>query len=301
MDTWKKYYRGLYAFINRNCARLIVTKLILRITLPVFPMNDSGPWWPPTSAPLFSELIQKLGSRNIDLYVYPYLMDAYNQDQWAAFSPDETNSVQGVFEFVKEWNIFLDGMGIVQRFKGVVFDYEEFWGSRNPTILAQVKNLAPLKAAYGDLKTGIALGYQPFTQMTNFDSVMDEFYLEFYDYYYVPYVAQTSQSPFILYRNDPAELVPFTLTTVLEGFSEMSSKYGPKVNVMWSVQEIRGTCPYPLTDGTCGINYEFGSWSASGFNKYLELFRAQSPNLGSKPNGIFQYNFIPTSWHMSPP
>jgi len=228
-------------------------------------------------------------------------MDEYNQQQWSSLSPSGTNSVEGIFVFVKEWNSFLAGMGVSQRFKGVVFDYEEFLGNTNPTVLSQIQNMGSLKSKYGDLKTGLALGYQPFGQMTSWDSVMDEFYLEFYDYYYVDMVNQSSKSPFILYRNDPETLVPFTLETVLDGFSEITAKYGPKVNVMWSVQEIKGTCGYPLTDGTCGINYEFGSWSASAFNQYLSTFRVQSPNLGSKPNGIFQYNFIPKSWFISPP
>lgn len=300
MASWKSYYGNLFSFIEANCARLVVTKLVLRVTTPVFPIDQAGPWWPPTTAPLYTELIQQLGSRQIDLYVYPYLMDAYNQQQWGAFSPDGSNSVWGVLEFTNEWNNFLAGVESNFRFKGVVFDYEEFYGSRNPTVLSQVRNMQDLKTQY-NLKTGIALGYQPFGQMTQWDSVMDEFYLEFYDYYYSPLVDQTSNSPFLLYQNDPATLAQFTIDTVLQGLSEDPAKYGPKVNVMWSVQAIDGDCIYHLTDGTCGINHEFGVWNAASFNEYLAEFRKRSANLGSKPNGIFQYSFVPRSWFINPP
>jgi hypothetical protein len=224
-------------------------------------------------------------------------MDNYNQVKWSAFGPSGTNSIEGIFEFAKQWNDFLDGTAAGARFKGIVLDYEEFYNNRNPTVLQQVQDISALKESYAML-SGIALGYQPFSDMKKWDSIMDHFYLEFYDYYYSPFAnASPTESPFIKYLNDPIGLAEFTVNTVLEGLSEDTSKYGDKVCVMWSLQTLSDTCLYPLTDGTCGINYEFGAgWSARMFNEYLSEFRKASPNLGSKPQGVFQFSFMPQSW-----
>ena len=299
-SAWNSYYSGLLSFIQANCAMLSVTRLIIRFILPVFPLNSAqGAWWPPAASSLYTQLLKPLASRNIELYAYPYVMDDYNQKQWAAFSPDKTNIVRGVFEFTKQWNTFLKSVGSISEFQGVVFDYEEF-NRNNAVVLSQVQGMAPLKAEYG-FKTGIALGYDSFAHMTMWDKVMDQFYLEFYDFYYVPEVNKTPQSPFLLYKNQPQVLASFILKTVLGGLSENISKYGPKVQVMWSNQNINMNCQYPLNNKTCGPNYEFGVWSASAFNQFLAAFRKASPNLGSRPQGIFQYSFTPKDWYVTPP
>ena len=294
MESWVKFYADIYSFVNANCARLQVTRILLRVTLPVFPLNQAGPWWPPNASPMYTELISKLDD-NVELFVYPYVMEEYNQQMWAQLSSDGTNTIEGVFAFAGEWNAFLQGVGSRLRFDGVVLDYEEFYKGRNPEIRSQVLNIASLKAQY-NMKSGISFGYQSWAYMTEWDSVMDEYYLQFYDYYYSPLVDRTENSPFIIYKNDPAGLVEFTLSTALENLSENPAKYPPKVQVMWSIQSLKADCIYPMTDGTCGMNWEFGNWDAASFNEYLREFRKQSPNLGSKPQGIFQFSFIPNNW-----
>lgn len=288
--AWTEYYSTLASFMDQNCARLRVTKMVLRITEP-----RKAAWWSPDNSPLYLALLSHIDPAT-ELYVYPYVMDAYNQGEWTSMAPSGSNIVEGIFEFVKTWNVFLAAQGSGLRFSGAVFDYEEFMNNRNPMVLAQVQNMQPLKDQY-NLKTAITFGYQSSNQMRQWDSVMDDFYLQFYDYYYEPYVNAGPNSPFLLYKNDPATLAQFTLETVLQGYSESTDRYGPKVNVMWSLQSMEADCIYPLNDGTCGINHEFGSgWTAAAFNQYLKEFRARSPNLGSKPQGLFQYSFMPVSW-----
>lgn len=243
---------------------------------------------------MYTELISKLNP-GIELYVYPYIMEAYNQQMWAQLSADGTNTVEGVFEFVGEWNAFLAEMGTGHRFTGIVVDYEEFYKGRNPTVEAEMNAIGPLKRKFG-LKTGISFGYQSWAWMTQWDSVMDEYYLQFYDFYYSPLVDRTSDSPFLIYKNKPAALADFVLKTALEGLAENKGKYGPKVHVMWSNQSLQGDCVYPMSDGTCGMNWEFGGWTAAAFNEYLRQFRLKSPNLGSMPQGIFQFSFVENNW-----
>ena len=226
-------------------------------------------------------------------------MDTYNQNAWAAFSPSSTNSLEGVFEFAKQWNAVFAKQGSSIRFNGIVLDYEEFYGSRAPSIMAEAQDINPLKAAYG-MQAGITFGYQAWSSMADWDSTFDDFYLQFYDYYYSPSVDTTDNSPFLLYKNDPQTLADFTVKTVLQGYSEDPSRYGSKVRVMWSLQNMANTCIYPLNDGSCGINYEFGAgWTAEAVNEYLKAFRQSSPHLGSKPQGFFQFSFVPLSWMLS--
>ena len=290
--AWTAYYRNLASFVTRNCARLLVRKLILRIILP-----ELGAWWSPDNSPLYLALLSQIDP-TIELYIYPYVMDSMNQQAWMAFSPSKSNVVEGVFEFTKQWNDFLSSRNTGIRFAGMVVDYEEFSGSKAPTVLAQIRGMDTLKTQYGFL-TGVTTGYPPTSVVNLFDSVMDHFYVEFYDYYYSPFIDSTSSSPFLLYLNNPSALARFTLSTVLENTSENTSLYGPKTNVMWSVQSINGTCIYPLSDGTCGANYEFGTgWTAEAVNQYLQEISAQSHNLGSLPQGFFQFSFIPISWFL---
>lgn len=290
--AWTSYYRDLASFMRRNCARLRVKKLIIRITIPEF-----GAWWSPTNSPLYLALLSQIDP-DTELFVYPYVLDSFNQQAWAAFSPSGSNVVEGVFEFTKQWNNFLSSMNSGVRFSGMVVDYEEFAGSRAPDVLSQILNMTHLKLQYG-FTTGVAAGYPPTAVVNLFDSVMDEIYSEFYDFYYTPFVDSTLESPFLTFLNDPAALSDFTLATVLEGRSESTTLYGPKTNVMWSLQSLNGSCVYPLTDGSCGINYEFGAgWSAAAVNQFLQDISKKSPNLGSLPQGFFQFSFVPISWFL---
>jgi hypothetical protein len=280
------------SFLKLNCARLRVKKLILRFILP-----NLGAWWPPADSPLYLALLSQI-DQSTELYVYPYVMDTMNQISWTDFSPSGTNVVEGVFEFTKQWNAFLRSVSSPLRFSGVVFDYEEFNNNKAPLVFKQIQEMAALKAQYG-LLTGIATGYPPTAVVNVFNNVMDQFYSEFYDYYYTPFVDSSLSSPFLIYLNDPSALSQFTLSTVLGGKSEDAALYGPKTNVMWSLQSINGSCVYPLTDGTCGINFEFGAgWTAAAVNQYLQNITATSPNLGSLPQGFFQFSFIPISWFL---
>ena len=292
-NSWTNYYSSMASFIAGNCARLKVTRLILRVTDPL-----KGAWWPPLDSPMYTSLLKNIPDE-IEVYVYPLIMDQWNQDQWAAFSPSNTSVLEGAFEFAKRWNDFLTQQASALRFVGIVLDAEEFSGSRNPDLRIQLQNSTQLKEQYS-LMVGLSLGYQSGPQMAAWDSVVDAFYLQFYDFYYTPYVDATPDSPFLLYLNDPAGLVGFTLDTVLEGKSEDQTKYGPKVSVMWSMQNLGTGCIFPLNDGSCGVNFEFGAgWSAQAFNEYLKEFRMRSPNLGYKPQGIFQYSFVPQSWFLT--
>ncbi|TEB16915.1 hypothetical protein C9890_0546 [Perkinsus sp. BL_2016] len=292
-NSWINYYSSMASFIDGNCARLKVTRLILRVTDPL-----KGAWWPPLDSPMYTSLLRNIPEET-EVYVYPYVMDQWNQDQWTCFSPSNTSVLEGAFEFAKRWNDFLTQQTSSLRFVGIVLDAEEFSGGRNPEFRAQLLNSTQLKQKYS-LKLGLSLGYQSGPQMAAWDSVVDAFYLQFYDYYYTPYVDATADSPFLLYLNDPASLVGFTLDTVLEGKSEDQTKYGPKVSVMWSMQNLGTGCIFPLNDGSCGVNFEFGAgWSAQAFNEYLKEFRMRSPNLGYKPQGIFQYSFLPQSWFLT--
>lgn len=297
MASWRSFYADMASFMTRNCARLRVNRIVLRITEPQFASSQQGPWWPIAESPLYTHLLAGLDS-SVELFVYPWVMDAHNQVAWSAFGPSGSSVMEGVFEFAKQWNDFLARAGMGARFKGAVLDFEEFYMDRNPGVLRDVQGMASLKSRYG-FRAGLTLGYQPFTQMSQWDSVIDDFYLQFYDYYYQPYVNATPNSPFLLYKNDPETLADFTVSTVLEGKSEDPTKYNDKVLVMWSLQTMSNTCRYPLGNGTCGINDEFGAgWTPEAFNTYLKEFRRASPNLGKKPQGLFQFSFTPQSWFL---
>lgn len=243
---------------------------------------------------MYEQLLKNV-SPGVELWVYPYVMDLYNQQMWRQFSPNGDSIAEGIFAFTEEWNSFLKSKNSSLRFSGIVWDYEEFMFPANQIVLDEVLNVAPLKKKYG-FKTGISIGYQPWASYPRWNPIMDEYYCQFYDYSYVHMVDRTLNSPFLLYANQPQKLADFTIETVLEGLSEDKARYPPKVQVMWSIQSIKNDCIYTMSDGSCGLNWEFGTWNAKSMNMYLAAFKQGSPNLGVQPQGFFQFSFTPKSW-----
>lgn len=144
MTDWVSLYSNVFSFINGNCAHVNVTRIVFRITLPVFPLNESGPWWPPNSCPMFTQLIEKLQS-GLELFINPSLTEEYNREMWAQFSPRGSDSaIEGVYEFLNEWNAFLNSSGVNTKFNGIIFD--------DPNML-EYAELKSMKVKYASIKT----------------------------------------------------------------------------------------------------------------------------------------------------
>ena len=78
-SDWTSYYRKLLAFVHGNCGNFAVGKLVVRVTNPTI----TGLWTVSTSSVFYTELLSKLPS-NVQLSVYPYLLDAGARAAWSS-------------------------------------------------------------------------------------------------------------------------------------------------------------------------------------------------------------------------
>jgi hypothetical protein len=197
-----------------------------------------------------------------------------------------------VFKWANDWNKFLPGV----KFTGVVFDNEEFGGGAGGPLLTAT-NAAALKSKFAIKNIGLAVGFDGVGKFATMPWI-DQFYMEMYDFYTpAAYIDASPQSRFVQYVNNPGPLVDYITNQVLSaGQLDLYRQYASKVHAMWSTQSLGTNCIYPL--GTnCGINNEFGVWSAAGFTSFLSTVKAKSPIFASLAgHGLYEFDLIPTSW-----
>ena len=290
------YYNKLAAFVQSNCVGASVPRLVLRILNPTFPTAGSSIWWPPSSSPLYSSLIATLPA-GTELVLYPYIMDPSSGSSWMSFGTGSPDPVSGAWQFMKDWNIFLSSVGSASKFVGTVIDLEETprMATYNPLIISPTF-ASSLKGQYGnELEFGVSAG---FDQPSIINAGYDKVYIQLYDFYSpVAYVDSTANSPFLLNLNNPSEMVNYVLNAaVASSLLDVYSANTGSVMAMWSTQNLAGNCIYPESNGFCGINNEFGSWSAAEFSNFISQLQAKSSVFAQLKHGIFQFSYTPTSW-----
>ena len=288
------FYNQLLAFTQKNCIGASVTRLILRVLHPNYPSAASSLWWPPASSPMYTNLIAKLPS-NVELVLYPYIKDSDSGANWMSFG-NASNPIEGAWAFMSQWNKFLEISST--KFVGTVIDLEEVSGMQSYANVAVDASLATaLKAKFGQHEFGVAAG---FDGVGKIQSGFDKVYVELYDFYKPKaYAAQDAvTSPFLENRGNVSAMVDYILNVALTPYQlENYFSHSNIVMAMWSDQNLNGSCLFPDDlKNICGINYEFGTWSAQGFHEFLAAVKLASPAMAAVSHGIFQFSYIPTSW-----
>ena len=286
-----------------NCANMRVSRLVLRVLHPGFVPESIQVYWPPQTAPMWTDLISKLPS-GIELIMYPYVETDFEWNQWKRATNTE-EALEGVFKFTSMWNEFLTYSGSKVKFTGVTIDLEELWVNKLDSVFnATVVNA--YKAKYGLYDYGVSVGFDGTGKVELMSSYVDSFYMQWYDFYTdvngntYPYVdASAVDSPFLKHLNNHKAMTSYILDRVVTSrIKNIYSVHGKKIYAMWSNQDLDTDCLYILSKSNkCGVNFEFGAWSPEAFNAFIreinwssELFR----NL--KGHGIFQFSFTPISW-----
>lgn len=255
-------------------------------------------WLPTTASPFFA-FLKKLNSYGyvIEMIFFPYLMDVYSRKQWIGYG-GAANPIDNTIIFMQKWNKLLVNAGFANKFKGIVFDYEERkngWALA-PAIDIDQATVKRLKNTFGAFELGITIGWDDYSKFAAYPWV-DRFYMQMYDLYDSKGAfGATARSPFLIYRNDPQALVNYFMGTLFS--ANMMSAYKAnvaKISAMWSWQTPANTCLFPK--GTsCGLNYEFGKWSAPAFNLFLKKLMYASPVFAAIKHGVFFFGLEPLSW-----
>lgn len=294
-DAVNKFYSQVLAYMNGNCARIRTTKLIVRVYHPEYPSKDGAYYAPSTNSALFTELLSKLPS-STQVHFYPYVMDAFDQGKWAAYA-GKSDVIANVFQFAADWNKILSAAG-APTVRSIVIDNEEIRGWSNHDQLISDSNINKLKASSG-VGFGISLGFDETPKLNQWASFVDQFYLQAYDFYApTAGIDQSSNSRFLTMQNQGASLAQYIDgQAIAQKQWDAYAKDPSRVTLMWSTQEISGTgCLYPLPNGSCGANHEFGSWSPRAFNDFLHNLTQKNPTAAAVGHAVFQFAFMPKSW-----
>ncbi len=278
--AWSAYYGKVIGFIAKNCGNFQVTRLIMRVMEPF----TQGLWEISDASSFYVDFLSKLPS-NVELRIYPYLLDAKAQGFWSTYSGKAT-PLEGVFKYARDWNSWLAAKGAGIRIGGIVVDGEERKGFDR-----ELSSLGTYKSTYGVAIFGVAIGFDTVGSVAQYMAT-DEFYLEMYDFYVVsaPKLTLVQTSP----SDSPNGFLANLDKQTLAGFA---SKYSdPRFQFMWSVQaKSSSNCIYPLGSG-CGTSDDFGHFSAQDFGTFLDLAQARYPLMAGRSHGIFQFSFVPPSW-----
>lgn len=300
-NEWPGFFNNVLNYVNNNCGNLRTTNLVMRIMNPYFSFDGSSTaMFPTATSPLYTGLISKLPS-TVQLHFYPYVMDAAAQAAWQQYggATGQSNLVPSIYKFANDWNTFLSSVG-APLVKGIVIDNEEI---RTLPNYAQILDPSTIQAVKGSLEFGITIGFDEIPRMRSLAPTVDRFYLQVYDLYTpVANVDQTGNSPFLKMQNDGASMAQFIVSqviapTIWEAYNELASQ----VTLMWSSQSSGKDCLYPLNNGTCGGNNEFGSWSPKAFNDFVVAFKAAATAANQSSaetlqHALFQFSFVPTEW-----
>jgi hypothetical protein len=304
-------YKRLAVFIEANCVNMRTTTLVVRVVHPMYPSATDPMFWPPSSSPLFTELISKLSlnsGEKIKILLYPYVMEDEDRTEWVQFALSERATPRlnndlsvydGIFAFTKAWQDSVAGSSSFMV-DGFMLDYEEISDHMGTEHLFDftAASVEPYKTAFPTVKLGISVGYDDATKIKNFDPFVDYFHLQVYDFYYPYEGADKSQkdSIFEVNKDDPRGLLSTILANVLTpAVLQAYARRQDKIKLMWSTQTLSlRNCLYPLRDGSCGQNYEF-SWNPVKFNEFIQMVLADE-QLGQFEHGIYTYNFMRQDW-----
>ena len=285
--SYRAYYAKMLSVLNSGPTKF--NRLILRITNPTLG-SLSNLWTVSTNSILYQSLISKLPPFVTELMIYPYLLVAPDQGAWVR-SMGTSTPLEGVFKYAGAWNTLLSASGSSVRISGVVVDGEEKVG-----FAPQIPSVPMYKQMYGIGVFGYATGYDTTGDWNKYGPFVDQFYLEMYDFY--KYNAPTLE---LVQNTDVGSSSAFVseLTSHVLPASLLKNYNNPKFQFMWSIQNsASANCLYPL-NGSCGSKEDFGTQSLEYFLNFLAELKAMYPaTFGSRPNGLFQFSFIPNSWFL---
>lgn len=290
---WIEYYAKLVSFSSSS--PLNVNKLVLRILDPVYGTVATSPetahdlWTVSTSSVIYTQLLTQLPASVTTFDVYPYVMDQYNRDRWMG-AMGTTATLEAVFMYCAQWNTLLAQERLSIRCGGVTVDGEERRGYLN-----ELGSVQSYKDRYA-LSFGYSTGYPQVGVLGSMGDYVDEFYLQFYDFY----VRESATVQLVMNTDvghDDAQAYIQRLNDVV--WAQYLPYYeSPKVRFMWSMQHsTSNACIYPDGPSSCGIKEDFGAWSLNGFLSFVQGVRDMFPTkFGNKPHGVFQFSFVPNSW-----
>jgi hypothetical protein len=289
---WARYFVGMREYMARNCANMVINKVLMNVPQP---LRDGGLLLPSPSSVLYMEFLKYMSPGTV-LNIMPYIGEEGARLKWITYG-GSSSVIENVFKFTYNWNVFLKSVGSTVRFTGVTLDYEELVNIPSRYNIAVSKPMiAGFKTKYGISEFSGAVGSKAIANVNAF-TFFDHFFLEFYDFGNA--IAKNAVlSPFVIYKDNPQAMVNYILRTevaspVLQAFYVANAH---KISAMWSIQSLTGGCIYPLRNGKCGLNYEFGVWRADTFNAFITLLKSSSPIFNNVAHGFFEYSFIPKSW-----
>ena len=297
--AWPEYFGKLLSFIDSNCGDLRVVSVVMRILDPEFQRERGQLWQVSSSSSFYTDFFRHL-PQNVEVHVYPYLMERASAQRWAE-TMQVSLPLEATFKFAREWNALLQATGVPARIAGIVTDKEErkFFNS-------EINNLPTYKVKYSSpgspqLRFGWAIGFDSVGSIDGTSPHVDEFYVEMYDFYVngiapaVPVEAHTNGA-----LNNPDTFLKILEEKVWAPHIPKYNRY-PNIVFMWSLQHRQSSaCNFPLSDGTCGERVDMGSWSVSAFNKFLDKLDEKHPVFRHRLHGLFQFNFVPLSWQHCP-
>ena len=299
LQDWNQFYQRMLRFVQGNRVNIRTTDLILRVLNPIFESEGVLLWDHPRSSPMFSEIISKLPD-GVNLKFYPYLGDEGDRIAWQRLS-NSGDPLEGAFVLASRWNRAMSELGCQKKFTAIVLDHEEF---RNSNEIKLVKDdIVRYKLKYGIPEVTMSIGYDDVGRFYRYRKVIDAFYMQLYDIYTktISRITQSAlTSPYSLNENNPRAVIDFLKTEVLfdPDVNDIYKTFGKQMYIMWSTQHSGSSdCLYPL-EGTCGANFEMGTWGPNTANQFLYLASCQSPKVfpSVRGHGLFQFNLIPTSW-----
>ncbi|KAF4657048.1 hypothetical protein FOL46_007584 [Perkinsus olseni] len=296
VDAWTTYYHRIFDLLTTNCAYMRVTKLLLRVLDPEYPSGSDAShrvWYPNndvTQSVMYKELLSKLDQTSVrEVEMMPYVFDEPSRQTWLKWAPENGGPMSGAYAFAAEFNKHLTGV----KFTGLTTDYEELNQSKSDyALLTDPEGESAFKGGHLELDFGIGLGYYQWSRFPLY-TWTQHFYMEVYDIV-TPFggVDSSDQSRFLLYKDDPEAMVNYIVNEVLDSNTKAAySQYSDGAHLMWSIQSMGLPCQYPLNDGNCGANHEFGEWSSQAFNQFLQLIL---PALGTgQQQGVYQIDYLP--------
>jgi hypothetical protein len=289
------FFANLMTFILGNCAYGRVTRLVMRMATPT-PM-----WLPRTTSPFYSQFLRRLHGYGIviELALFPYMMVPTSRIAWGNYIGKIYAPIEGAVQFMYRWNALISDSGFRTNFKGLVFDYEERkrgWASY-PAIDIDAGTIARLRNSYGNFELGVTIGWD---DVSKFDALpwVNVWYLQMYDLYdRSGALDRTSRSPFIVYRNNPQGLVNYFMNVLITPYIRTQyNNHASKIFAMWSIQSPNNQCLYIYSNGVCVGNSEFGLWSGSAFNLFINKLMYAWPAMRTARHGLYHFGLLPLSW-----
>ena len=295
-SEWQGFYESAISFVRSNSANYLVSKLVVRVLHPNFGRDQGLLWQIGTDSVFYTHFLSLLPS-TIEVCVLPYLLEASSAAFWISTMHTAT-PLEGVYKYVAEWNMFLAGLPgyFGPRIVGIVADHEEQRGYISTIGLIPELRDKYSTAGYEPLRFGTTVGFDGTGSILQMPAYVDDVYVEMYDFYLHGVSAVhpiPANLPGILDNPDGyIDLLDSEVwETHLDDFASSS-----KINFMWSLQHTGNDCLFPLDTGHCGERNDLGSWTPEAAREFLTLVRERHSVFGERPNGFFQFSFMPPSW-----